>query len=535
MDDLRLHAVVARVVAWHNRHPLARRITAAQVNSVGYVALPYTAPGLLPQDVPAPPAPPPPEATVPAAQPAEPDAINPVVEAEDPHAVVIEIDPAPQIVDGDDSAASAPELPDATPQTDAPPAPQSTPEAASATDDSADDSAGDSAGASEPAAMGAAAPAAAAGSSLRARATASEGQATQSPQAAPPAATLAPDAPCTLVCSDDFMAPLPLKQVLDWVRTHGLALLQAPLDGPVRQVPVDAALLPTGAGVAQLWVATAAIEIGGQRHRLLLGGGELPAVLGRRAWSRPRLLGALAAPAGLVAAVVGLMWPVAPSALPAPSAPSAPAAALPAVAVATAPAASATSAASAPSAASAARAASIVATAASASAPEASNSAVAVTAKPQHTSADPPRLPGLLDDAAKAQARATVAALRAERQASAPAKQATAAGTAATAATAVSPPAAATATPPATQPAAPPAVLYGLSTRLLRTRAEAEQLQSAFQALLGGTRGSLLRVEMLPVGEDWRVVCWPYERRADAERARALLQARGMKVELVDF
>ena len=78
-------------------------------------------------------------------------------------------------------------------------------------------------------------------------------------------------------------------------------------------------------------------------------------------------------------------------------------------------------------------------------------------------------------------------------------------------------------------------MLYGLSTRLLRTRAEAEQLQSAFQALLGGTRGSLLRVEMLPVGEDWRVVCWPYERRADAERARALLQARGMKVELVDF
>ena len=513
MDDLRLHAVVARVVAWHNRHPLARRITAAQVNSVGYVALPYTVPGLLPQDVLAPPA--------------EPDAINPVIEAEDPHAVVIEVDPAPQIVDGDDSAASAPELPDATPQTDAPPAPQSAPEAASAT--------GDSAGASEPPAMGAAAHAAAAGSSLRARATASEGQATQSPQAAPPAATLAPDAPCTLVCSDDFMAPLPLKQVLDWVRTHGLALLQAPLDGPVRQVPVDAALLPTGAGVAQLWVATAAIEIGGQRHRLLLGGGELPAVLGRRAWSRPRLLGALAAPAGLVAAVVGLMWPVAPSALPAPSAPSAPAAALPAVAVATAPAASATSAASAPSAASAARAASIVATAASASAPEASNSAVAVTAKPQHTSADPPRLPGLLDDAAKAQARATVAALRAERQASAPAKPATAAGTAATAATAVSPPAAATATPPATQPAAPPAVLYGLSTRLLRTRAEAEQLQSAFQALLGGTRGSLLRVEMLPVGEDWRVVCWPYERRADAERARALLQARGMKVELVDF
>ena len=78
-------------------------------------------------------------------------------------------------------------------------------------------------------------------------------------------------------------------------------------------------------------------------------------------------------------------------------------------------------------------------------------------------------------------------------------------------------------------------MLYGLSTRLLRTRAEAEQLQSAFQALLTDTPGASLRVEMLPAGEDWRVVCWPYAKRADAERARALLQARGLRVELVDF
>ena len=41
MDSNRTNEVVARVVAWHNRHPLARRITAAQVNSVGVVALPF--------------------------------------------------------------------------------------------------------------------------------------------------------------------------------------------------------------------------------------------------------------------------------------------------------------------------------------------------------------------------------------------------------------------------------------------------------------------------------------------------------------
>ena len=45
MDSSRLNdAVAARVVAWHNRHPLARRIGAAQVHSVGYVVLPFACP-----------------------------------------------------------------------------------------------------------------------------------------------------------------------------------------------------------------------------------------------------------------------------------------------------------------------------------------------------------------------------------------------------------------------------------------------------------------------------------------------------------
>jgi hypothetical protein len=37
--------VVARVVAWHNRHPLAVRITPEQVHSVGVVSLPYAVRG----------------------------------------------------------------------------------------------------------------------------------------------------------------------------------------------------------------------------------------------------------------------------------------------------------------------------------------------------------------------------------------------------------------------------------------------------------------------------------------------------------
>ncbi|MDP3615184.1 MAG: hypothetical protein Q8R98_25355, partial [Rubrivivax sp.] len=43
MDDLRLDTLAGHVVDWHNRHPLARRITLAHVHSVGYVALPFAA------------------------------------------------------------------------------------------------------------------------------------------------------------------------------------------------------------------------------------------------------------------------------------------------------------------------------------------------------------------------------------------------------------------------------------------------------------------------------------------------------------
>lgn len=41
MPAIQPHEVLARVVAWHNRHPLALRITAAQVHSLGQVVLPF--------------------------------------------------------------------------------------------------------------------------------------------------------------------------------------------------------------------------------------------------------------------------------------------------------------------------------------------------------------------------------------------------------------------------------------------------------------------------------------------------------------
>ena len=46
---------------------------------------------------------------------------------------------------------------------------------------------------------------------------------------------------------------------------------------------------------------------------------------------------------------------------------------------------------------------------------------------------------------------------------------------------------------------------------------------------------ALLVTTDMPAGEDWRVVGWPYADRAQAEKARALLAARGMKVDVIDF
>lgn len=44
MNALRPADLAARVVAWHNRHPLARRITPAQVSGIGVVSLPFALP-----------------------------------------------------------------------------------------------------------------------------------------------------------------------------------------------------------------------------------------------------------------------------------------------------------------------------------------------------------------------------------------------------------------------------------------------------------------------------------------------------------
>lgn len=66
MTAPRLSEVAARVVAWHNRHPLARRIDASQVHSIGEVRLPFVSNQAWGDTTPSLPAP---EAAAPAAPP----------------------------------------------------------------------------------------------------------------------------------------------------------------------------------------------------------------------------------------------------------------------------------------------------------------------------------------------------------------------------------------------------------------------------------------------------------------------------------
>jgi hypothetical protein len=140
----------------------------------------------------------------------------------------------------------------------------------------------------------------------------------------------------------------------------------------------------------------------------------------------------------------------------------------------------------------------------------------AVAAVPRGTAGQPPR--------------AAPAPQLAQQPAHAPA----AAAPAVPVATAVVVPAAAAAVA-AVPAAAPGASSFAVSTRPLRTRAEADQVRVAMDALLRSVGAGGVRVDVLPQGDDWRVTGWPFTRRGDADKARALLLARGMRVEVVGF
>jgi hypothetical protein len=74
---------------------------------------------------------------------------------------------------------------------------------------------------------------------------------------------------------------------------------------------------------------------------------------------------------------------------------------------------------------------------------------------------------------------------------------------------------------------------FAVATRVMRTRAESEQVRAAMRSLLAAVPG--LQVDLVPAGDDWRVVALPFTQRTEAEKARQLLAKRGMSVQLIDF
>ncbi len=415
MEELRLSAVATRVVAWHNRHPLARRITASQVHAIGYVALPFS----------------------------------------DPRGAAFAPAPADQ------------------------PAP-----------------------ADEPAQ----------GGTLRERAQARsrQQQAAGAPAGVPTVTQLAVNHQhLTADFSENFIDPLTPRQVERFARRQGQALVRAPADGPLRRVRADGG--QPGGGLT-LYLLTAVIETGTRKSRVLLGGGNTPAVLGLRVLAPAR---AVAAVLPLMAAGVAALLmnrPVGPAPLaavvPPLAAASAASAAVPAAVPASRPAPAAQVAAAPASAAWAASAPTALAPVASAplvtmAAPEPPASAP-LDVEPRLGRIDMPSIRPQLGPHLKPQPGAASPA-----------------------------PATATAAP---APAPLPTVAaFALSTRLLRTRAEADQVRIAMKSLLKAVNATEVRVDVMPVGDDWRVVGMPFASRGDADKARALLVSRGMRVDVIGF
>ena len=452
MQTRLLDSLASHIVAWHNRHPLARRIGAQHVQSPGYVMLPFAA------------------------------------------------------------AANA----------------------ASDTNTAVHSSSDQPAAADSPTGAGA---------TLRERAmaralqkTADEPPSPAQPGSTPPAA--APKSKLRPAFTEDFIPPLRPAAVAAFALKHG-ANEASPGKSAVRMVKPEPGLTPDL--MHRRWLLTAQIEIDGRRTRVLAGVGVGPAVLGRRLWSLPRVALAVGLPLLTVCVLaMGVKGWLQPSEAQQASL-AASAAAMPSNAASQA--ASAATAQSAATAATAATSASAFAAATAATAAAASASSAAqvqapatlAAARPAAPAASqtPPNAPEPPKDVDPTWGRVqlpSIGPVADERlRAAAAARQAAAASAAVPAGltqarTGPSTPAAATAGP-----------AFALSSRVIRTKSESEQIAEALRGLLATGDAPRLQVENLRSGDDWRVVCWPFTTRDQADKARALLASRGMKFQVVDF
>lgn len=331
------------------------------------------------------------------------------------------------------------------------------------------------------------------------------------------AADGAPRARWSAAFSEDFLPPHPPARIAAWARTQGAE--QAPNDAwPRRPVAIDRRLLPPEGQALHLWVGTAALETPAGTVRVLVSPKAPHAVLGRRLLSRPRMAAAslalllllLALPLGawrqhrlaqLAAAAdddeppVALVQAVAtatavPHAALAAPAEHAASDARPEPAGPTGPTGSTGQS---PGAGRAPAEAPAVAVAASTPAPGAAASAAVGM----------PTLRALIDDDARAQARRAVAQARRQRV-----LQQVARGQAA----------------------------WAVAGAHKRTPGESELLLPLLDAAADAADGARCgHAEVLPAGDEFRAVCWPFARREDAERVREVLAARGQAAHVVEF
>ena len=587
MQVLRLNEVLMRVVAWHNRHPLARRITASQVHSIGEVLLPFAAstPAL------APPMPPAVRSLPDVADLLQPpQAAVPMVG--DDHGPAVPLWPddteraAPDAVPATAApATTAPNTADLPPDRDAevPPTtgaePETQAEASPFTLAEADLAAGLAAelndAALAPAAAAAEAPDLVLPLEPQAAVTPPPAPAPipftpalhtapgfTTPSTTPPTATAAPPSRLKRLLarltgrqpgmprlqstfSRDFIWPLSPRQVARWAREHGQLQPLAPADWPRRVVETDGKLLGTArqnglAHSVELHVLTAAIGVGDRRLRVLMD--ARGAVIGPRAYSRPRL----AAAGGLLAmAVLGVGWTTLRPKLPDGSA------VLAAAAAASAPAAAALAARAEPAASAASDAVMAVAAASvpadgashtlhADAAPAASADATAPAKHPADTHAAGPATAGQPAAAAPAATPATSPTApaaagqsgslgRIRPSLSDEDKQAARAHTATLRGNKSE-------TPRAVAVATAPVTVYAVVTRPSPQR----EVASAGLAVMKRASGRLPEPvpdhsELMQNQGAWRAAWWPFASLADAERARVLLAGKGLKVDVVEF
>jgi hypothetical protein len=548
MQALRLNEVLTRVVAWHNRHPLARRINASQVHSIGEVVLPFASAKPLPAG------------TAGARLP-----------------TVAELLAAPENLFVPDAAAAAPApaAPSAEARTQTPPeeaggapALEMPPVLTDVVAEPPPVDLGDAAAPpGEPAAGAAAAPppsnlALALARRANAIVPASAAPEPEASSGAPPAGRWArllarltgrqPGLPpLQAAFSAKYLWPLGLGRIARWARRHGDPRPIAPSDWQRRVVETDIARRTSlrQKGLVHdvpLHLLTAAIGVGDRRIRVLVDArGQ---VIGPRAYSLPRLLGActlaVAALAGLAVGPLQPYWqPLLPDSDAAMLAANAASAPLPAASAASGPlpqatasgplpqataAASQAVAASAPAVALAGDAASVVQSASAAAAtadarttaptPDVTAAAASAPAPEQAVAARaalPPQAPGT--PVAKPDRDDIRPALSAEERQAAREQAARLRG----------------------EPPPPPPVattVYAVVSRPSRARDEAVHGLALMQAAAARLPPPVPdHSELMNSQGQWRAAWWPFTSLADAERARIMLTGKGLKAEVVEF